>query len=651
LSVDGSNVELPARKSEALLAVLALRPGVPFGRDKLISMLWPDVPDTQGRTSLRQALGHLRKSLLPDAFVSSADRVHLDPRAVWVDTAELERWSRAAPGEREPLGELWRGPLLDGFAPLEDGFDTWLEGERMRLAERAAVALEECVAALSAAGATSRALETGARLLSIEPARESAHRALMKLHAERGERAAALRQYEQCRALLEREFGVAPSDETQRLQRNVVAADGTQAAPAPQWAPAPPSRRSFADEGRLPLAVIPFEASPGTPEVALLAQALTEDVTTELSRFRQLALISRASLASVLARGSAPEDIAAGTGARMLLGGSVRFHGQGARVTASLVDTTTGLQLWAERWDAPLEDPLAAADRLTRSVVSALALRIDEARLGAARRRPRERLEAYECWLRGLECLRRGAPEADDEARSFFEQALAIAPTFARAHAGISLSHFNDWSCQAWDRWELRERLAFENARRGVELDDADHVTHYILGRIYVYRREFALGERHLEQALALNVNDADFLIHAAVALTQLGQPERAWEFAETALRLNPKHPDWYYPCAAAPLFFTRRLDEAVALALRAPDALVDARAILAAAMAHLGATELATEHAQKFVHQFRLKIARGREPTTAEAVDWLLRVNPLKRDADADFLLDGLIRAGLSSP
>jgi tetratricopeptide (TPR) repeat protein len=334
-----------------------------------------------------------------------------------------------------------------------------------------------------------------------------------------------------------------------------------------------------------------------------------------------------------------------------MLAGSVLVSTARVRVTAALVDCTTTLQLWAERWEVPQDDFLVVLERLTKSLVGALALRIDEARLENARRRPRERLEVYECWLRGLECLRRGTPASDDEARGLFEQALSLAPDFARAFSGISLSHFNDWSCQAWDRWDERERLAFVNARKAVELDDDDHLTHMILARIHVYRREFELGERHVEHAIGLNSNDTNMLMHASLAYAQLGNAERACELAGMALRLHPKHPDWYYPIAAFAQLIARNSGEALRLALRAPDGLVDTRATLAIACVHLNDVTAARDHARRFLEHFRAKITPGREPEAGEPARWFLRVNPLRRSSDERYLLDALVRAGIDSP
>ncbi len=641
VSKGGRRIGLPARKTEALLALLACRPGVELGREWLTARLWPDVPEAQGRTSLRQALGHLRRALSDesaDPIVGSGDKLHLDPARVWVDTAEVSRLLARPPVERAAAAELWRGELLEGFPAIEEPFMDWLSDQRIRGRELFLGKLEECLGALATQGQIDAALAVGGRLVEVEPTRESVHRALMRLHWSLGDRAAALRQYDLCRESLRRRLDLLPSSETELVRRTV--------------AERPPPSSAIAEQpndgGRILLAVLPFVAASDDAVTRLLASGLTEDVATEVARFRQLAIVARGAVAEAARRSTSPEHIARETRARLMLSGSVIVSAGRVRVSAALVDCTTSLQVWAERWEVPHDDLLVVLDRLTQSLVGALALSIDEARLEETRRRPRERLEVYDCWLRGLECLRRGTPASDDEARALFEQALALAPDFARAFSGISLSHFNDWSCQAWDRWDEREQLAFANAKRAVELDDDDHVTHTILARIHVYRREFELGERHLERALALNANDSDMLMHASLAYAHLGEPQRACELAATALGLHPKHPDWYYSVAAFAHLLARSFQEAMRLALRAPDVAVDTRAVLAVACVQTGDLAAAREHALRFLDHFRTKIVHGREPEPDEPVQWILRTNPLRRPDDAAYLLDALRSIGI---
>jgi DNA-binding SARP family transcriptional activator len=636
-------VVLPARKTEALLAVLALRPGVAFGREALCALLWPDVPEAQARTSLRQALGHLRRALPEGALAGSADQIHLRPESASVDTAEAERVLSRPALERAPLSEMWQGTLLDGFPAVSDPFAEWLEHERTRSASRLSARMEECVAALSAAGRLPLALSVAQWLVDLEPARESAQRALMSLHAEQGDRASALLAFERCRSVLAQRWSLEPSSETLRLRAEIAASGTAPPEPAPLSRPPNPSRR-------WPLAIVPFTAAPAEGSVKLLADALSEDVTTELARFPELALLSRDSVAALAAQGLAPEDVARAVGARLLLSGTVRGSGDRARVSAALIDATTRLEVWAQKWEVSCADVFGALDRLTRSVVGALALRIDDTRLERARRRPFESLEAYECWLRGNDLLRRGSPQDDEAARAFFERALELAPDFARAYSGISLSHFNDWSCQAWERWDLRERLAFQNAQRAVELDQDDAVSQFILGRIQLYRREFDRAHHHLSRSVALNPNDALVLLQAAGGFAQLGEPDRAVELADTAFWLNPACPDWAYPIAGVARLFAARPAEAAQLIARAPDSFVDTQAYLAIAYLQSGDAARAAHHGAQYVKQFKAKITPGYGPASTDAVSWFFHVNPLRRPDDERMLRSSLEQLQLNT-
>jgi tetratricopeptide (TPR) repeat protein len=245
-----------------------------------------------------------------------------------------------------------------------------------------------------------------------------------------------------------------------------------------------------------------------------------------------------------------------------------------------------------------------------------------------------------------MRTMRLGTREADLEARRDFERALSIDPAYARAHSGLSLSYFNDWSCAAWDRWDENERKAFEHALEAARLDEHDHVTHCILGRILVYRREFERAAEHLARALALNPNDPDVLAHLALGRAYLGEPELGLELGLAARRMNPFHPEWYFPCIAANHFVAQRPREALELLERAPDGHADTRAFMAAGYGHLGESARARDHAGRFLARFRRDIAPGAAAT--DAVSWALRVNPFRREADRAYLLDGLARAGL---
>jgi hypothetical protein len=314
-----------------------------------------------------------------------------------------------------------------------------------------------------------------------------------------------------------------------------------------------------------------------------------------------------------------------------------------------LVEVSTGRQLWADRVDADLADLFGIQDRITRSVAGALSLRIDEAELASALRRPPESLEVYGLWVRGMALLRQGTRATDLEARALFERALARDPGFARAYTGLSLSHFNDWSCAAWDRWEDNARLSYEYAARAAALDGGDHVVHCILGRVLLYRREFERGREHLERAEALNASDPDVLAHLSIGFAYLGEPARGAALGEEARRLNPA--PWYLVPLAANHLVARRPADALACLELNPDAFVDTRAKMAAAYAHAGDRARARECAARFRARYAEGIARGADHPASDPVSWFLRVNPFRRASDRAWLAEGLAAAGLPAP
>ena len=397
------------------------------------------------------------------------------------------------------------------------------------------------------------------------------------------------------------------------------------------------------------VAFAPFQNLSGDPTQDYFARGFVEDVATELSRFGTVEVLHPRAVDAVLwARG--------GDGGRRIpadhvVHGSVRYAGDAVRVNVQLVEAANGRQLWADRYIATAPDLHAVQDAIAARIARTLAMQIDAARLGVARRAPLGNLEVYDCWLRGLECLRKGTAEADGEARGFFERALEIDPNYARAYAGLSLSHFNEWSCQAWARWDEKERLAHDYARRALSLDEGDAMVQVVLGRILVYRRRYDEAAHHLQRALLLNPNDTDVLVHAGLCQAYLGDPKAALATAHKAMRLNPAFPPWYAAPAGLSLFMIGRDRECLELVAMAPtNMFVDVAAFAAASSALSGDMTGARRHLQQFLNDFQERIGFGRAPEPGEPLRWLLHVNPFKRPEDGERLARGLALAGLDA-
>jgi DNA-binding SARP family transcriptional activator/predicted ATPase len=216
---------LPTRKTQALVAFLALPPGRSHPRERLASLLWGDMGESRARRCLRQALFMLRKALGEGsaALVIEGETVALDPALVEVDAVEFEgQIADGTPAALERASTLYRGELLEGLALLEAPFEEWLLAERERLGEMALEALAKLLRHQRAAGATQAALQTALRLLALDPLQEPVHRMVMRLYAQLGRRGSALRQYQVCLGVLQRELSVEPETTTKQLYREIL---------------------------------------------------------------------------------------------------------------------------------------------------------------------------------------------------------------------------------------------------------------------------------------------------------------------------------------------------------------------------------------------------------------------------------------------
>jgi len=230
----GSPLTFRTQKAQALLAYLAVPPGHAHRRDKLAALLWGAMRDEQARASLRQALYDLRKNLgnAAGALRTEGETVLLDPAAVELDVTTFTGMAGAeTPEALEQAALLYRGDFLEGFSVDEEPFDAWLMEERERLRELAMETLARGLSSQRKTGALAAALRTARQILAIDRLQEPVHRTLMRLHTQLGQRAAALRQYQQCVTVLQRELGVEPELETKQLYQEILRQRATGSGP------------------------------------------------------------------------------------------------------------------------------------------------------------------------------------------------------------------------------------------------------------------------------------------------------------------------------------------------------------------------------------------------------------------------------------
>jgi len=315
--------------------------------------------------------------------------------------------------------------------------------------------------------------------------------------------------------------------------------------------------------GKSSIAVLPFANLSGDPQQDYFSDGITEDIITELSRFSELMVIARNSSFQYKGRAADIRQVGRELNARYVLEGSVRRSGNRIRITAQLIDAMTGAHRWGERYDRELHDTFAVQDEAARAIVALLAAHVNRAETERALLKPPAAWEAYEYYLSGTEAFSRRTKASIYEARRLLEQSLAIDPTYARAAAMLSLTHFHTYhepldsdylSPAALDR-------ALELAGRAVHLDARLPQARAQHGHVLVFKRQHDAAIAEFERAFALNPNFIDF--RYARALMFAGEPVRAIEVIQANIRLDPFEPR-STGCLGVANYMLKRYGEAV---------------------------------------------------------------------------------------
>lgn len=634
-------IAISAKKNRALLTILALTPRLTATRERIAGLLWGDRSDDQARNSLRQSLAVLRKELgetAASALIARDDIISLSATGVTIDVADFRKLSDASDMDSlRGAARLYRGALLSDHGIRDSSFEDWLAAERGHL-HQTAIRLFDRLAMREAGVAK---IEAAQRLLALDPLREASHRLLMQAHAESGEKGPALKQYEALKQVLHAELGVEPAAETQDLAKRITSGSVASAPPG-----APPSA-SVLPSDRPAIAVLPFLNLSDDPKQEYFSDGIAEDIIIELSRFRDLAVIARNSSFAFKGTQINLAKMAAELNVVYVLEGSVRRSGNRMRVTAQLVDVRSSNPIWAERYDREIIDMFAVQDEITQKIVGMLAVGLAEDALERAKRKPPENLVAYEHWLRGRRLLWT-VGNNNLEARRNFSKAAEADRNFPRAYSGLAVTY----QMEALDFPAFAEaRAAYDNAfaagQKALALDESDYQAHICLAWPLLYRHDYETMKKHIDRALLLNPNDTDTLANATYLLMVYGEPERAAQCGETAMRLNPRYPDWYASFQSTALFAARRYEEAFALRIRSPDYFIDSTFYGAAILVYLGRLDEARQWADRAVARLYAKPGWA-ERATKGCIPLLLENNPFRRPEDREHFAEGMRRAGV---
>jgi TolB-like protein/DNA-binding SARP family transcriptional activator len=545
----GNAFVLPAsRKARALLIYLAIT-GRAHRRDRLCAIFW-DTPDDP-RGALRSSLSKLRAVFDgPDRrrIVATRDTVRFDAVGMEVDLLAARRrlagdLAKLPTEALEQTAAVFRGEFAEGLelANCPD-FEAWRVAERedaRRLRARLLSALVERHAA-----APELALSHARALVQVDPGAVAAHGALLRLLIAGGRRREAEEQFEVSLRVL---AAIGGAHELTRLWRSLVARAGPGVLTGAQ--PAAPVVLSTQQPALLlpdkpSIAVLPFANMSDDVKQEYFADGVVQEIITALSRFRSLFVIAASSSFTYKGRPIYVKQISHELGVRYVLEGSVRRAGNRVRITAQLINATTGAYLWADRLEGAFEEIFDLQDRVAVTIVGAIAPKLEQAEIERARYKPTDSLDAYDFYMRGMASVYQWSSDSLREALKQFYKAIELDPHFASAYGMAAWCYIRRLAQGAIiDREKERaetERLARQAARLGKDDALALCAGGFALAR---FGGDHDAGISLIDRALTLNPNLSTAWFFSGWARMWSGEPELAIKHEEHAMRLSPLDP------------------------------------------------------------------------------------------------------------
>jgi adenylate cyclase len=390
------------------------------------------------------------------------------------------------------------------------------------------------------------------------------------------------------------------------------------------------------------LAVLPFANMSAEADQDFFADGISEDLITELSKFRTLFVIARNSSFAFKGQSVDVKEVSAKLGVRYVVEGSVRRAGQRVRITAQLIDAVDDNHIWAERYDRDLEDIFAVQDEVTRAIVAAVEPQLASSERLRARRKPTESLGAWECYQRGLWHLHQYRAEDAREATAFLERAIELDPTFAAAHAGLAFVLYYTVLLGFTEDRAGKLARAFAAGSEAVRLDENEPFAHVALGRVHTAKGEHDQAIDSCNRAIALNPNYASAYFGRAHSLWMSGRPAEAVLSHDEAMRLSPRDPLlWAFQASKAiALILLERYEDALDYARQAqrhPNTALWAFMPEVSALGLMGRLDEARDALER-VHKLKPDVT----------CSFATQVLPISRTADREHFVRGLKAAGV---
>ena len=390
------------------------------------------------------------------------------------------------------------------------------------------------------------------------------------------------------------------------------------------------------------IVVLAFQNMSGDPEQEYFADGIAEDIITDLSKIAGLFVIARNSAFTYKGKAVNLQEVSRELGVRHVLEGSVRKAGNRVRVTAQLIDGSSGGHVWAERYDRELTDIFEVQDEVTGEIVAALKVHLTADERRRVESRGTSSLQAHDRFLRGRQLFWQMSRASIAQAQTLFGEAIALDGAFCLAHAYLAFTHAQ----QAVNRWSADPEGSLERAQRLVDraltLDASEAEAHYVQGIVHLWQQKNAdQAIADAERAIALDPNFARGYGSLGAALHYAGRSEEALEHLATMARLDPHHPPSYQHFLAQAHFALGHFEEAIAALTarlaRQPHSDVS-RVLLAACYGHLGRADEA-----------RAEWEEALRVNPDYSIEHRRQILPYKNPGDFERVVEGLRKAGIA--
>jgi len=385
------------------------------------------------------------------------------------------------------------------------------------------------------------------------------------------------------------------------------------------------------------IAVLPFVNLSGDPEQEYFADAIGENITTELSRFEHLFVIARHSAFVYKGSKKKTKQISQELGVRYLLEGSVQSSDDQVRIIAQLIDAISGEYVWTEKFDRNLSNIFEIQDEIAMTVVATLAEKIWQVSAKALTKKPLSNFKAWDYYLRGRANYIKWNKSDNEKARTLFKKALELDPDLSMAYIWLAWTYYIDWRLWGFEPEDLYQAEVWTN--KAVAFGENNSEMQFLLSRIAIARARYQAALAHMERAIELNPNDAEIIANYGLLLIYVSRSEESIPLFKKAMRLNPHYRSGWDTFLGFGYYYTRRYNEAVEVIIRKRKLNISDHRLLAASYAQLGRLEKARMHVNEI-----LKI--NPQNSLSEVRTYSQKL--FKNETDIEHYIEGLRKAGL---